>query len=280
LGNSEPVFHAWWPSQFLAENSDLRILASYGEALPDSFSSDINVGDAEAAGMWRELERIYEINLDPKRLLGEPAVIEGTFGRGKVVLSLIHFDTPGDEPGQAVLRNLWSYLGVDKPDTRRPPAAAAATGGAYPVLEECAGAVTGLMELGYRNFLWFRRNSILTQWRRGVRGLEYCTLSVMITEVADAVRTGRVGREAIPVAGLEKVRELLLPFTEKAKQLLLAERFALQNGRLTYETCDDSSIQALRDDLFSRSKSYGGAFKTLLDAVDDLVFGVLDGSSV
>ena len=29
---------------------------------------------------------------------------------------------------------------------------------------------------------------------------------------------------------------------------------------------------AIREELFSRSKSYGGAFKTLLDAIDRTVF--------
>ena len=106
----EFIFHAWWPSQFLIEDSSLEILATYGDALPDSFSSDLNVGDVETNNNWTELEEIYGINLDPKRLKNEPAVIEGTFGKGRVILSLIHFDTPDDENGAKVLRNLWKYL--------------------------------------------------------------------------------------------------------------------------------------------------------------------------
>ncbi|MBU4321249.1 MAG: hypothetical protein KJ739_09210, partial [Nitrospinae bacterium] len=105
--NSKLVFHAWWPSQFLTENSSLKILATYGNALPDSFSSDLNVGDVEMNSNWTELEEIYGINLNPKRLKDEPAVIEETFGKGRVILSLIHFDTPDDANGAMVLRNLW-----------------------------------------------------------------------------------------------------------------------------------------------------------------------------
>ena len=105
-----PVFHAWWPSQFLIEDSGLEILATYGNALPDSFSSDLNVGDVETNNNWTELEEIYRINLNPKRLKNEPAVIEGAFGKGRVILSLIHFDTPDDANGAKVLRNLWKYL--------------------------------------------------------------------------------------------------------------------------------------------------------------------------
>ena len=47
-----PVFNAWWPSQFLIEDSSLEILATYGDALPDSFSSDLNVGDVETNNNW------------------------------------------------------------------------------------------------------------------------------------------------------------------------------------------------------------------------------------
>lgn len=62
-GISDPVFDAWWPSQ-LDAGRDVSVLATYGEALPGAFSSDLNVGDTIAAGGWKELEARYAINLD------------------------------------------------------------------------------------------------------------------------------------------------------------------------------------------------------------------------
>ena len=185
--NSEPVFHAWWPSQFVIDGQ-VNVLATYAEALPDSFSSDVNVGDAAAAGSWAELERLYQINLDPRRLVGEPAVIEGRFGEGKVLLSLVHFDTPGDDNGAKALGNIWRYLDCDQ---RTADAAVSHSPdrhgqgpSCHPLLPELETVVGGLIDLGLRNFLWFWRNPMLLQWRRGVRGLEYCTLYVMVTELA------------------------------------------------------------------------------------------------
>jgi len=67
----------------------------------------------------------------------------------------------------------------------------------------------------------------------------------------------------------------LVIFTEKAKRLLLLERHALQKDHITYEKCDDPEIQNLREELFSRSKSYGGMFKELIDKVDGLLLQVL-----
>jgi hypothetical protein len=115
----QPIFYAWWPSQFVVLDSNcyfrhqISVIATFGEALPDAFSSDLNVGDVEIGGgsdRWKELEEIYGINLDPRRLINEPAVVEGNYGEGRVLLSLVHFDTPDDKNGAEVLKNIWQYL--------------------------------------------------------------------------------------------------------------------------------------------------------------------------
>ena len=280
-GVPEPLFHAWWPSQFVVDGN-VDVLATYGEAMPDSFSSDVNVGDAEAAGNWPELERIYQINLDPKRLLGEPAVIEGTYGKGKVLLSLVHFDTPNDRNGAAMLRNIWNYLGCE--NSAKDAAVSARRDeqpriiAHDPLLSELEAAVNSLIELGVRNFLWFWKNPLLLQWRRGVRGLEYCTLSVMVNEIAELLRRQRAedGGQKTDEK-LEHIRELLLPFVDKASILLVRERFAMQNSHITYERCDDLEVRTLREELFSRSKSHGGLFKELVDEIDGLLYSCLCG---
>lgn len=284
--DSEPVFHAWWPSQFIVDGR-ISVLATYGEAMPDAFSSDVNVGDAETIGNWEELERLYQINLNPKRLFGEPAVIEGTFGAGSVVLSLVHFDTPGDLNGAMVLRNIWSYCGcgspaggLNVPDCTEEPRDMVPQS---TVLSELEGAVNGLIDLGMRNFLWFQRNPLLLQWRRGVRGLEYCTLAVMVREIGEELRRQKSpnpqsgsgqAEDRSQKAGeaLERIKALLLPFLDKAEHLLLRERFAMQNAPITYDRCDDEELQTIREEMFSRSKSHGGLFKELIDELDRFLY--------
>ncbi len=278
-GISEPVFHAWWPSQFVIDGP-VSALATYAEALPDSFSSDMNVGDAVAAGSWPELERLYQINLDPKRLLGEPAVIEGRFGEGKVLLSLVHFDTPGDGNGAKALGNIWRYLGCDQQTADTTVYESLDQQGrltpCHPLMPELEASVGGLIDLGLRNFLWFWRNPMLLQWRRGVRGLEYCTLYVMLREISKLLGT-QDERQELP--GLDKslarIKNMLLPFVEKANRLLVRERLVMQHSHITYERCDDPEIQMIREELFSRSKSHGGLFKELIDEVDRLLYHAL-----
>jgi putative intracellular protease/amidase len=275
---ASPVFHAWWPSQFVVDGEELKILATYGEALPDSFSSDLNVGDTSANGNWAELERLYGINLDPGRLLGDPAVVEGRCGKGRVILSLIHFDTPEDPEGQVVLRNLWKYLGgaAAHQDASNSGEEEPAGSTGKELIETVAGLearVEELILLGMRNFLWFWRNPMLLQWRRGVRGLEYCTLHVLIKEIAVMVR-------ALAAAGdtgkrLNRIGALLGVFVDEAVRLLVMERLAMQNGHITYERCDDPEIKEIRTKLFSNSKSHGGLFKELLDEIDAVLFSLL-----
>lgn len=276
-------FHAWWPSQFVVDR-DVSVLATYGKALPESFSSDLNVGDTETHGDWAALERTYQINLDPRRLLNEPAVVEGRFGSGKVLLSLVHFDTPDDLNGAMVLKNLWRYLlkagamraegtiGDSSARSAPSPGRHASEGDRTAFIAPLESAVADLIDLGQRNFLWFWRNPLLLQWRRGVRGLEYCTLYSMVKELANLMAfQGRAVHAAGTFGKLERVRD----FADKAKQLLVRERYAMQNAHITYERCDDPEIQALREELFSRSKSHGGLFKEILDDLDLLLYDVL-----
>lgn len=292
--HSSPVFYAWWPPQFVIDDNEVEILATYGDALPDSFSSDINVGDIGSTIEWTDLEKIYQINLDPARLTDEPAVVEGKYGKGRVVLSLVHFDTPDDENGAMVLKNLWEYLNGSRKlsvtSNETPYKFPVASNLKYnsllannklfahysPLINDLESAVDDLISLGIRNFLWFWRNQMLLQWRRGVRGLEYCTLYLMIKEIAEIIRTADTEqREEKLIDELNNIKTLLIPFVEKAKQLLILERLEMQNSHITYEKCDDPEIQKIRSEIFGNSKSYGGLFKKLIDGIDKVLYPLL-----
>jgi hypothetical protein len=301
-GNAQcsAIFHAWWPSQFMIQGEGIRVIATYGSALPDAFSSDLNVGDVESNGSWEAFEKTYGICLDPRRLRNDPAVVEGAYGNGKVVLSLVHFDTPKDLNGSTVLQNLWAYLlhnteetpadgpravrhgthltTVYNPDCKVDDYVDAQSRSRCAHISGLVDAVTGLVSLGMRNFLWFWRNPMLLQWRRGVRGLEYCTLYVLIREIEWLLvrlrHSHAVFAEQVK-PGLRKIGSLLDPFVKKAERLLILERYAMQHGHITYERCDDPDIRRLREELFSTSKSYGGMFKALITEVDALLYGLL-----
>ncbi len=271
------IFHAWWPSQFVVNAMDIKILATFQEALPDSYSSDLNVGDIRKNRNWKELEELYGINLDPERLKDEPAVVEGRFGKGRVLLSLIHFDTPQDENGAEVLTNIWEYLAGQGNRASIKSSRAAAkydklflnnNHSSTSLLRYCSE----IIEFGIRNFLWFWRTPMLLQWRRGVRGLEYCTLYIMAKELASLEED--LSRK-IPDYKVDIAIDLLndfFNFKEKVLRLLMLEREAMQRGMITYEYSDSPEILALRKELFGDNKSYGGKFKGFLDQIDSIIY--------
>ena len=292
-GIEKPVFSVWWPSQFLVMDQHVRILARYEEAQAEAFSSDVNVADGGIIG-WSDLERRYGILLDPARLRGEPGIVEGSFERGRVILSLIHFDAPGDRNGAIVLRNLWTYLASYHP-SHPPSVGGRERGGRLPdvpqrILEaadEIQAAAAELIAAGARNFLCYWRNPLLLQWRRGVRGLEYATLAVMIEEIVRCLHySGATDPGCLPALplsldpprleeDLKEIREQLIPFCEKAKRLLVRERFALMTAPLSPVECADAEISSLRQELFASAMSHGGLFKRLMDPVDRLLYRLI-----
>ena len=286
-GVDTPIFFVWWPSQFQNADQSTRVLACYEELLPDAFSSDISVADGRVIG-WPALETRYGILLDPARLHGEPAVLEGHCGRGNVLLSLVHFDTPGDQNGAAVLRNLWDYLAsgwssespVRKARSRRrhlPDSAEFRDD-----MDVIKTAVSDLISTGSRNFLWYWRNPLLLQWRRGVRGLEYGTLAVMMEQIGKRL-SGTDGGQALPESmvssrlreDISEIRDQLIPFVEKAKRLVIRERFCMNMAPLSPVDCADEEINRLRLELFGSAMSHGGHFKRLIDIVDCLLFDLI-----
>ena len=291
-GIERPLFHAWWPSQLMVMDRHVRVLARYEEAQADAFSSDVKVADGEILG-WSDLEERYGILLDPGRFRGEPAVLEGRFDRGKVTLSLIHFDTPGDRNGAVVLRNLWRYMAGGVPQglrrDERTKRSGLARSGELQAVEEIQAAVAELIAVGAENSLWSWRNPLLLQWRRGIRGLEYSTLAVMIDEIARCLRcpgpSDPGGRPGIPRSNdqpcleeeLQEIRKQLIPFCEKAKRLLIRERIAMKAAPLSPVECADAEINFLRQELFASAMRHGGLFKRLIDAVDRLLYRLLTG---
>ena len=289
---TSPVFSAWWPFQFsiVAEN-EIRVLAVYEEAQADAMSADIKVGDGQISG-WSELEAHYGILLDPKRLKNEPAVVEGCLGRGKVILSLVHFDTPEDRNGAAVLRNLWRYL-INDPKCpiyeSTMPKENRFTADDFPecnkMLADLQSAIAGLMTMGEKNSLWRRRNPWFLQWRRGIRGMEYSTLAVMIDEIAVQFRHDQsvVHEKGEALSLLHEqlredmlaIRELMMPFVEKAKLLLAREKLFLATASFSPVNCPDGEVNRLRQELFGCSIRHGGEFKQLIDAVDRLLYKLI-----
>ncbi|MCK4911514.1 MAG: cob(I)yrinic acid a,c-diamide adenosyltransferase, partial [Thermodesulfovibrionales bacterium] len=262
-GVKEPEFYLWWPSQFLLADDSIKVLASMDAATDDAFSSDIPVRGMDKSA-WAALEESYGINLDPLRMKGDPVVVEGAYGKGAVIASLVHLDTPESNNGARVLRNLWQRFSLER--TRPLPGSSGEPAGAL------FESMRGIFEFGIDNFLWINRGSMI-QWRRGVRGLEYFTLYQLARELAVCL-----GPEE-----LRPLEEMAREFEASAGELLRLEAGAIRRGeRITFNEVSKEAtgpnMKKLRERLFGGGKSHGGEFKLLLDRMDGLLYECLKDS--
>lgn len=297
-GLSDPLsFHAWWPGQFALEDAGgYSVTARYGAPERDFYVADLFAEDVDLCGPgWPEWEAFYGIHMNPGRLEGEPAMVEGAFGRGNVFLSYLHLDTPDDPAGLKALGNL-----LDLPPRQEPAAGGKCVrpgpeGDVVPIGPEVLKILgmlkkeaEDLVRFGERNYLWYWRNSYLLQWRRGVRGMEPCIILVMTRELHHRIlalrRDGRgltvprsLAAEEIPET-VEQIHDLAGRFFRDAKRLLLRERLAMNRGVLHALRSDDPEIRGLRERLFSGSKRFGGIFKDLIDRIDRLLLMVIRSS--
>jgi len=286
----EVSFQVWWPSQFeILEPGTVQVVGSYHEPEADFFVSDLNVAETRAAGIdWRLLERDYEINLDPRLLLGEPAVLEGRSGAGRVLLSYPHLETPGDAQGNLALFNVWYDLLATAVPARKKPAVESPPPAFDPasvsLLQRITAEAEELVALGERLDLWTWRNPWLLQWRRGLRGAEFGTLCLLLQGLrAEAERCLGPGHNAPEISRtVQELERVWRSFKARAQALLEAEAVESSGGKKEGTEEVGGNVFALRMEIFNcvqcyGSKSYGGLYRPLLDGVDSLLFRSLQG---
>lgn len=277
----------WWPSQFRwmpANGRPAGPLALYDEPAGDFRTADIRVCDLDASSSWPDLEKSYGINLDPGRIKGHPAIIEVPRGRGRLILSYAHLETPGDALGNRLFFNTLSYLnklsekanergeGGTPPQERGPGDEHSRTG-----IRRAKEAAAELIAFGEANLLWNWRNPWLLNWRRGVRGLEYGTLLVTLACLDGCGENLPISNEKTG-AWRERAGQLekdTINFCSLAKQLLLEEKIASQTGRVSKLGKVNDRVDALRSALFGNKMNHGGLCRALFDLIDGMLLDVL-----
>lgn len=278
----------WWPSQFSTEvQPGARSLATYTETGEDFWVADLPLGDLQRHDVnWREWEILYGINLNPGRLMSHTAIHEIPLGRGRLVLSYPHLETPGDAWGNRLLLNMLGYL--DREASRELP------GREYPeaprssfdvppgrsCLEHLAlmeNAAADLIAFGERHLLWQWRRPWLLRWRRGLRGLEYGALAALVRSIAAeahcaAGTSGAHDPWLEPTAALaEEVRS----FCGLAKWLLIEEKLASLNGSVKKLGRVNHSVDEMRKGLFGKGMSPDGYCKRLFSELEDFLLQIM-----
>lgn len=303
IPDSVPV-SIWWPSQFLVSSGcEASCLASYTRTPGEDFRvADVRVCDMDGSVSWGELEGMYGINLDPARIEGEPAIIEARRGKGRLILSYAHLETPGDFWGNRLLFNILKYLddscsgpGLPAAEIHARPGGKKGRNGQLladlPVSVPGEGAdpgalpsgtlksrqaVSELIAFGEANLLWNWRKPWLLHWRRGIRGFEYGSLFVCLCcLVALEQKSGKVGRLADQAEGTKELEHMTREFCALAKRLLFEEKIASGLGAVSKIGKVNDKVDSLRASLFGKNMNHGGLCAALFDLIDRMLLDSL-----
>jgi hypothetical protein len=280
----------WWPSQFQWKAAhSVQVLASYAGLREGFWISDLPLDDLETLDMdFANWEQVYGINLDPSRLLDQPAIIEARLGEGRVILSYPHLETPGDPEANQLLVNILSYL--DSTAAKHCPqvtAVASLHREDHPLpgtqtlecLQQAAATAEDLIAFGQRHLLWNWRLPWLLHWRRGIRGLECGSLAVLIRVLVremERLHTNYSNPGNDPWLGPARVLlDDTRAFCQGAQRLLLEEKLAAQGRTCARLGKVNTTVDQLRAQLYGSQMNHGGLCRTLFNRLDRMLFQIL-----
>lgn len=268
-GIAQPIFYLWFPPEIEivdgnAQNS-ADIIAIFEAPLKEAYTSDLCLEDHECD--LAHIEKLYNLPLDPNRMQAKPLIFESPFGKGKVFISLIHFDTPNCPAGLMFLKNLAELYELPK-QTYSEPKIFSLPQRSISLIEKAVShmkqMVDSLLEFGMRNFLFHRRYPFFIQWKRGIRGLELLNLQYAFEELESLICSGRASSET-----LQRVGEQILELEEDLRQVLetLKKSYILKRFNIDDPLYSEEERRIFGENL----KSYGGLYRELINKLERIL---------
>ncbi len=284
-GAQELLGQVWWPAQFAPSgdkdgdgDGGVTVLARYCGLGPDFQVADLALArfPDEALSDW---ENLYGLQVRPHFLFGRPAVIAGTHGQGRYVLSYPHLETPDSPQANAWLAHLLhSLAGAHCAEAASPPWR---VGGAPPRWPDAAllaakAAVEEVIALGQEHLLLFWRNPWLLGWRRGIPGPGVNSLYALVCEALECAPPAPGGpAAAFWEASREEFARLAALFRQGVSGLLLAERLDMTVRQTPGMDGGDEvfarSLRDMRAALFGLPPASGGVCGQMLAMLEELL---------
>lgn len=271
-----PLVPVWWPARFAPPLTgiDDGVLAAYDGPGPDFMLADLDVAGLPGSTLasWRDR---FGIAFGPDFPGEGPCMLAGRFGRGRVVLSHAHLETPDSPQANAWLAHILAVL-----TGRTPPSGPGAAVPAWdpareprrfgePGLELACGLLSAVIELGVEHRLLFTRSPWLLGWRPGTPGFAVSNLRAMLHQAASLPPTP--GAVALWREHGERFAAGMRRFHDGATDYFLSERLAATLSRFDREAVPESALARERLELFGPPPGVGGACGRLLTVLDELV---------
>lgn len=263
-GIKEPVFFLWFPPELEIKDPSLKVLAFFLQHSPLAYTSDLCLGDHLSHLSY--YEKIYGIPLNPEKMKGKPLLIEGSLGKGKVLLSLIHFDTPLCKNSVIFWRNLAKFYNLpcetlsqkEKfPKYNQSPKQK----NFFKSLNHLFKDTEKLLKFALRNFLYHQRYSFFYQWRRGIRGLEFLNLYFMLKEITLCLKENSYADEV-----LEKLYPSFEHLLEVFPVVLKALKADMLNFIYKKHSLKEEDLKSIFGD---NKKSYGGRYREVIHRLEE-----------
>jgi len=258
----KPYFFLWFPPEFELLDSHIQILASFEAPEKGAYVADLAFEDFK--DYLDFFEEKYGIPLNPSRMMGKPLVLEESYGSGKVILSLIHFDTPNCPNGLKFLKNLAEHYKLPKSSKPlRIISRKTYLQRSFKMkLEKCYKEALSLLDFGIRNFFFHKRYPYFYQWRRGIRGLELLNLIYLFEEMVNLLHHVELRKETL---------DFLSETCEGAEELIHKVLYALKLDYMKERGIKVKEEEVIREVFGENKKSYGGEYKRLINLLEEVI---------
>ncbi|MDQ7836388.1 MAG: BPL-N domain-containing protein [Humidesulfovibrio sp.] len=281
-GGGEILAPVWWPAQFApppkGQKDDVRVLARYAGLGADFWVADLNLAllPEETLSDW---ENLYGVQIHPDFLTSRPAVIAGSFGAGRYVLSYPHLETPDSPQANAWFTHLLRELAGADPDAKPDANSNGSAIAPWNIgLDKCLWPDPGLLAakaalerviaLGESHLLLFWRNPWLLGWRRGLPGPGINSVYALVCEALAAAPTASaLAYWTEHGAEFARLSEL---FCSGLSGLLLAERLDMTVRATDSDQAFTYSLRETRRALFGTAPALGGLCGELLRMLEEL----------
>lgn len=256
----KPSFYLWFPPELEVLSKNVSILASFKGPEKGAYVSDLSLDDHREHLDF--FEDFYGIRLNPDHMKKKPLILEEASGKGRVLLSLIHFDTPNCKNGQRFLKNLLEYYELSlNPSTLKMITRKTQLQRKFKKkLSTCYNNALEVLNFGMRNFLFHKRFPFFYQWKRGIRGLELLNLVYLFEEIVYLLHHMELGKET-----LDFFSETCVSAETMVQKVLLA----LKYDYLRYRGIKGKDFDSLLEEVFGNNKkSYGGLYKNLINLLE------------
>ena len=260
----------WWPGRFDPKDDGVTVLARFDAPGPDFWVADLHLASLPE-GTMTDWENLYGIHLRPDFLKGLPCTTANDFGRGRVILSYAHLETPASPPANRWLAHLLGEILGEPVQAGPVPAwdvAAREIRWQDETLLDAKTRMETIIATGTSHFLLFWRTPWLLGWRRGIPGAGINALYSLICESL-ACEPDRAAREFWE-AHAKRFSVLMELLGNGLSGYLLAERLAMTVFHSSPDAVSKEGLREQRRALFGVPPEPGGIFADLAGLLEEL----------